>query len=433
MNQESDVAFRAGITSSIFVPPGGPVSPDSGYFRRLQNGAFAGTLQPVVVQGQQVPGGGTFNTIPLPGNQGAEFALGVNGDLAFVNSFTDAAGAERGLFLARPDGTLVRVLATGDTVPGGGVLSEIRMSQDLAVGGAGTFAIWAEISGGNSGEAIYATAVPLGIASTTVTLTSPLNSSISGQQITLTATVSSTAPGTPSGNVNFFDNGASLGNGTLDSTGKAALTTSSMAGGPHSLVAQYDGDVNFAPANSPTVTAFLTGFAPPPTGLAVTAGQSLPIPLTLYAAPGSNLIFTLSCSGLPAGASCVFDQNPVTPGPSGTAIKVTLSTMRNSNSLPDLPRKGPGLLGLLELSAILSALLAMAMIKLRQAPRRRLAFGMCLAAFGLMALMAGCGVVGSGSSPGPGSSGTPPGPAAITVTGTSSATTVSTVVNVAVQ
>jgi hypothetical protein len=104
--------------------------------------------------------------------------------------------------------------------------------------------------------------------------------------------------------------------------------------------------------------------------------------------------------------------------------------MANSNVLPHRPRKGPGPLGLLELSAVLSALLATAVTKLRLAPRRRLAFGMCIAAFGLLALMAGCGTVGFGST---GPSGTPPGTAAITVTGTSGTTTVSTVVNVTVQ
>src|SRR6202030_2246477 len=119
-------------------------------------------------------------------------------------------------------------------------------------------------------------------------------------------------------------------------------------------------------------------------------------------------------------ASCAFDHNPVTPGPSGTAITVTLSTMANSNALPHRPRKGPGPLGLLELSAILSVLLASAVTKLSLVPRRRLAFGMCKAAFGLLALMAGCGTVGSGST---GPSGTPPGPATITVTATSSAAT----------
>jgi hypothetical protein len=306
------------------------------------------------------------------------------------------------------------------------------MSQDLAAGGAGTFAFWAAISGGSSGEAIYATAVQPGTAGAKTTLDPLQPPLVSPQSVALTAAVislSGTATPAPTGKVNFFDNGASLGIVPLDLTGKTTLTTSSLAGGPHSLVAQYGGDINFAPDDSPTVTAFVTGFAPPPTGLSITAGQSLQIPLTLYAPAGSSFSFMLSCSGLPAKASCVFDQNPVTPGPSGTAIKVTLSTMLNSTLLPDRPRKGPGPLGLLELSAILFALLLAGMIEFWRAPRRRLAFSMCLAVFGLALVMVGCAATSSNS----GSPGTPKGPASFTVTGTSGATTVTTVVNVTVQ
>jgi hypothetical protein len=424
-NGESDVVFRAGITGGT---PGGP---NSGYFRLMRAGPTPGVLQPLVLQGQGVPGGGKFGPIPFP-PFGAEFSLGPDGALAFVNMFTSGTTVNSGLFVARSDGSLVSVLATGDTVPGGGTLNGLSIAH-LAAGDAGKFAFWAGIKAGSARQGIFVTAIPPGTAVTTATLAALQPPVIALQPVTLTATVNSSSGATttaPTGKVNFFDNGTSLGNGTLSSNGNATLMTSSLVGGPHSLVAQYDGDANFAPADSPTVITVVTGFAAPPTGLAVAAGKSLQIPLVLYGSTGSSFTFMLSCSGLPAKASCAFDQNQVTPGPTGTAIMVTLSTMGNSNALPHRLRKGPGPLGLLELSAILSALLATAVTKLRLAPRHRLAFGTCIAAFGLVALMAGCGTVGSGST---GPSATPPGPAAITVTGTSNTTTVSTVVSVTVQ
>src|ERR1700737_4597503 len=43
--------------------------------------------------------------------------------------------------------------------------------------------------------------------------------------------------------------------------------------------------------NSTTLDTIVTGFAAPPTGLVVTAGQSLQFPLTLYAQAGSGLNF----------------------------------------------------------------------------------------------------------------------------------------------
>jgi hypothetical protein len=423
-NNESDVAFHSAIVGG---------SANSGYFLQMRSG---GGLQPVVLQGQPAPGGGTFTTIESPGLAGNDFALGPDGALAFVAGLSTSRG-KRGLFVARPDGNLVPVLATGDTVPGGGVLNSLALSHGLAAGETGKFAFWAGIDGGSARQAILVTSIPAGTASTTATLALPQSPVLALQSATIAAKVAGSLNGTaatvPTGNVNFFDDGISIGNGTLDSTGSANMTTSSLVAGPHSFVAQYSGDAVFAPADSPTVATVVTGFALAPTGLAVTAGQSLSIPLTLYAPSGSNSVFALSCSGTPANASCAFDQNQVTPGPTGTAIKVTLSTMKRSNLLPDSPRRGPGPLGLLELSAILSALLATAMTWLRQPLRRHLVFSACLAVFCLAAVMTGCGAVNYVPSVPPGPSGTPAGPAAITVTATSGATTVSTVVHVTVQ
>ncbi len=120
-NAESDVVFRAGIA-------GGTGTPNSGYFRRLFQGGSNPGVKPVVLQGDPVPGGGTFSAIPAP-PLSAEFALGPDGALAFVNTFTSGTTLKRGLFVARPDGSVARVLATGDTVPGGGTLNGLGRDQ----------------------------------------------------------------------------------------------------------------------------------------------------------------------------------------------------------------------------------------------------------------------------------------------------------------
>ena len=203
INGESDVAFGASITGG---------SADSGIFRVLQSGPAAGSLQPVVLQGQAAPGGGTFSTINLLSNLGANFALGPDGALAFVNLFTDTSGTKQGMFVARPDGTLLKVAATGDfaPVPGGGVLAGFSMSPRLAAGDAGKFAFEAGIFGGSTRRAVFVTSIPPGTASTTTTL-SPLQSPVVAQEmVTLAASVSSAA-GTPTGTVTFFANGISLG------------------------------------------------------------------------------------------------------------------------------------------------------------------------------------------------------------------------------
>jgi hypothetical protein len=100
-------------------------------------------------------------------------------------------------------------------------------------------------------------------ASTTTTLAVPSTSVVFGQPITLTATVAGTPAQTPGGTVVFRDGTTILGLGTLDNTGNASLTTTTLAPGGHSLSASYLGDSNFSSSastvTSATVRTTITG------------------------------------------------------------------------------------------------------------------------------------------------------------------------------
>ena len=89
-------------------------------------------------------------------------------------------------------------------------------------------------------------------AATSTALTSSANPSVSGQQVTFTATVTSSS-GTPSGNVQFNDGAQLLGTSTLNG-GVATLNTSKLAVGPHSITAFYVGNANFDPSTSAVLT-----------------------------------------------------------------------------------------------------------------------------------------------------------------------------------
>src|SRR5439155_23872252 len=67
-----------------------------------------------------------------------------------------------------------------------------------------------------------------------------------------TATVTSSATGTPTGTVTFQDATTTLGTGTL-SGGTATLTTSGLGAGTHSITAIYGGDANFTGSTSPVL------------------------------------------------------------------------------------------------------------------------------------------------------------------------------------
>src|SRR5262249_19843497 len=120
-----------------------------------------------------------------------------------------------------------------------------------------------------------------------------------GEPMTFTATVSTQEDfPTPTGDVAFLDDGASLTT-TLDGTGRASFTTTSLGAGTHTVYASYNGDDVSVPSTSQ--------------GLMVTiakADQSI-----TFAAPNGKTYgdapFTAAASG---GAS----GNPVTFAASGS-------------------------------------------------------------------------------------------------------------------
>ena len=108
--------------------------------------------------------------------------------------------------------------------------------------------------GGESPVSNEVNAVPA--ASTTVTLTASPAAAAYGQKITLTAVVS-TASGAPTGSITFQDGASSLGKVDL-SNGMAALSTTSLTVGTHSLTAVYSGDSGFAGSTSAPATVAIT-------------------------------------------------------------------------------------------------------------------------------------------------------------------------------
>ncbi len=78
----------------------------------------------------------------------------------------------------------------------------------------------------------------------TTTLTSSPNPTTFGQSVTLTATVSNGTSTPPTGTVSFMLGSTTLGTGTLNSSGVATYTTSTLAAGPNQIDAVYGGDSN---------------------------------------------------------------------------------------------------------------------------------------------------------------------------------------------
>ncbi|HTD22985.1 MAG TPA: Ig-like domain repeat protein [Terriglobales bacterium] len=93
-------------------------------------------------------------------------------------------------------------------------------------------------------------------AATSTSVSSSINPSTFGQQITFTATVSTLAPGsgTPTGAVQFYDGGATLGAPVALTGGTASYASSLLLPGQHSIAAVHIGDANFLGSTSSPFT-----------------------------------------------------------------------------------------------------------------------------------------------------------------------------------
>jgi hypothetical protein len=157
----------------------------------------------------------------------------------------------------------VSVLAPGAGIPSGNVElldgATTIASSPVDASGNATFTTSALGVGAHSLTATYvaglsfsaSTSPPItetvNQASTTIALTASSNPSPAGQSVTFTAAVSVVAPGSgsPTGTVDFFDDGGPVGSGIVDATGVATFTTSALAAGTHTIEVVYAGDASF--------------------------------------------------------------------------------------------------------------------------------------------------------------------------------------------
>jgi hypothetical protein len=91
---------------------------------------------------------------------------------------------------------------------------------------------------------------------TATTVTSSLNPSHHNQAVTFTATVTASAPGLglPTGTVTFKDKNKTIGTATLNASGQATFTTSTLSNGSHPITVTYGGSTSFLTSTSATLT-----------------------------------------------------------------------------------------------------------------------------------------------------------------------------------
>jgi hypothetical protein len=151
--------------------------------------------------------------------------------------------------------------------------------------------------------------------------------------VTLTATVTTNGPNTPTGTVTFTDGATPLGTGTLNGSAQATINTSNLTSpGQHSITAVYNGDATnnvspTSPALMVTVNAAtFTLTANAPTSQTISSGQSAPYTLTVTPNGSYTSQISFACSIAPAtSGTCAFVPPTITPNSSATSTTLTIS------------------------------------------------------------------------------------------------------------
>ncbi len=188
---------------------------------------------------------------------------------------------------------------------------------------------------GNGNFAASATTSPLiqtvNRALTSTVLSSSNNRSPFGQAVTFTARVSGTVPGAgiPTGAVDFSDNAAPLGSGTLSQVNgaiSATLTTSSLTSGTHTVTASYRGDAHFSPSTGQmTQTVTCTVISGTRQGPLTLTGS------TCLQGATVNGAVTVAAGGSLAADHSLLNGNVTSNG--ATAIRLCTSSFNGSVSL----------------------------------------------------------------------------------------------------
>lgn len=176
-----------------------------------------------------------------------------------------------------------------------------------------------------SGNATFAASTSASVnqtvntANTSTALSSSANPASVGQAVTFTAAVTS-AGGTPTGAVLFFDGANQVGTGTLNAAGQAAFTTSTLALGAHPMTASYQTDGNFASSTSVALSQSINSATATTTTLATSANP---------ARFAQSVTFTATVSGgagTPTGTVNFFDGSTSIGSGILSAGKATVST-----------------------------------------------------------------------------------------------------------
>ena len=305
--------------------------------------------------------------------------------------------------VAVPQG-VVQLLDAGAVVAQGTLSAGLVVfsTLSLAVGSHPLSAAYAG-DGVNPAAVSGVSAVSVMQAASVASMGAVSQTSYAGLPLALTAQVTPSTTGVPTGTVNFVEGANALATGLLVH-GAVAATWLSPTAGTHTIAASYGGDANFAASVSPAVTVVVNpipDFAVSPQGASSQTVVGGAVASYLLAVAGQQGSFSgavsMSVNGLPVGATASFSPPQVVPGAGTSSVTLIVQTVATHAAL--------------RIRAVWIWALALPILVRRRRRVPQVCLGIILSA-GLVNLM-GCGARSVADSIGQGTS------YSVTVTGTS--------------
>jgi uncharacterized repeat protein (TIGR03803 family) len=201
-----------------------------------------------------------------------------------------------------------------------------------------------------SDKVVYAFTVLPTLQPTTTILSSSNRALGTGESVTFTATAASRESGAPSptGQMIFSSDGATLGTAALDAKGNASFTTSFAHSGVYRVTATYSGSSTYAASTSAAVTETVVtpevSAAISPNHLHIATGSSGQLQITLTPSADYTGTVHFSCGALPAHVSCTFAPPTLTiaagSGPVVDILTVSTDSTQTAMNLQQ-GREGP--------------------------------------------------------------------------------------------
>ncbi len=271
---------------------------------------------------------------------------------------------------------------------------------------AGLFTVQATYSGDANNAPAQSNTIQVHVSPdlTTASVAASVQTAVVGTPVTFTARVAGNFA-VPGGPVQFLDGTVLIGTGTLDATGNANFTTSTLALGTHVVSIAYAGNANFLPAVSGGVTVVITApGAPPPAGpqsftLSVTpapitlgVGRTGVLQVTVTAVNGFSQPVALTCSGLPNETGCTFVNATIAPGGGSTTLQFTTAAPHDCGD-PSHPyfqgqNQSPGATRMMWAGLVLCAV---GLFRVRRGSRRAGLMVLLAGTLVGLSMMSGCG------------------------------------------